>query len=186
MGLFRKPRESPKGDFSSEKYKRPLELGTRPNRITSFIGKIFGKTIVPVRNFALKPFSPYLAFREYRRKVGENKLLRKAYERNPELIKKYAPGIERINPALNRPETRPFGEDTITAIEALAARHERIATEKSRKMDAENAFEHQGVTNRITATEVKLLKTIEADRQHVLAESESMIREITLAALSSN
>jgi len=185
MGFFRKPRELPKGVIPSDAHQRPLVLGTKPNRISSAFSLIWKKTKTP-RKWIKNPFSPYLAFREYRRKIGETQLLRKAHKKNPELIKKYAPRIEKIRPTLTRPETMPFGKDIITAIEGLEARHERIGTENERKMDAENAFTHQGVTNRITVQEVQLLKKIEANRQDVIAESESIHREIALEALSPN
>ena len=184
MGFFRKPRELPEGEFSSKKYKRPLELGTRPSRITSFMEGTFGKTVVPVRTFVSNPFSIYNTPRDYLRKRGTIALLQKAYAQNEAFMKIHASGVQKIIPALKQPQIMPFGDQILRAMGGIEERLARIEKGNPRKMDKETAFAHLGITRRLTIPELEILKRIEANRQYVLRATQSTLREIARAALS--
>jgi len=185
MGFFRPKIRLPASDFSSTKHKRPLELGTKSgNIITKSIRLLFGKTVVPARNLVSNPFSPYLAWQKKRRMAGTNLLLRQAYAKNELFMKKYAPEIQQIHPTLTQHQIMPFGDQILRAMGGIEERLARVEKGNPRKMDKEDAFARQGITRRLTTPELEILKKHEANRQYVLAESQSMIREIALAALS--
>ena len=187
MGFFRPKGKLSKGDFRSDQHTRPLVLGTKPNRITSFIGKTLGKPFFYARNLVLRPFDLYLALQKKRRILGTQRLLEQAYAKHELFVKQYAPEVQKIIPALTDPQITPFGENEI--VRALGGIEERLArVEKGnpRKMDNENVFATLGITRRLTIQELEILKRLEANRQYVLAESRSVIREIALAALSNN